>query len=69
MISEQGVRRGEWQWHGVHGAGRRSAGVGGKGGTQVHMHAAGVRAFLRDWRAICSGAFIHSAAKLQNNPE
>ena len=50
-------------------AGRRSAGIGSKGGTRAQTHAVGVRAFLRDWWAICSGAFIHSAAKLQNNHE
>ena len=35
---------GGWRWHGVCGAGRRSAGVGSKGGTQAHAHTVGVRA-------------------------
>ena len=37
-------------------AGRRSAGLGSKGGTRAHTHAVGARAFcacLRDMRAFC----------------
>ena len=45
-------------WHGVRGAGRRSAGLGSRGGTRAQTHAVGVRAVcacLRGQRAICEG--------------
>ena len=37
-------RGGVWRGRGVLGAGRRSAGLGSKGGTRTHTHAVGVRA-------------------------